>query len=148
MKTATQTITIKTHNQLYTKFDSFVKAEESQVLNLRFVDFRKTDVFCTERSIQIIINVLWIFLVLKFQLQSRILEPKKKTRECKILKAIVKESAAKFTSEDVQPRQHMVSDGKLINIPLKGLDSYYAVDTQSVEFGDKNSDSISMIKSL
>ena len=32
----------------------------------------------------------------------------------------------------------MVSDGKLINIPLKGLDSYYAVDTQSVEFGDKN----------
>ena len=72
----------------------------------------------------------------------------KKTRECKILKAIVKESAAKFTSEDVQPRQHMVSDSKLINIPLKGLDSYYAVDTQSVEFGDKNSDSISMIKSL
>ena len=28
----------------------------------------------------------------------------------------------------------MVSDGKLINIPHKGLDSYYVVDTQSVEF--------------
>ena len=28
----------------------------------------------------------------------------------------------------------MVSDGKLIHIPHKGLDSYYAVDTQSAEF--------------
>ena len=28
----------------------------------------------------------------------------------------------------------MVSNGKLINIPHKGLDSYYVVDTQSVEF--------------
>ena len=28
----------------------------------------------------------------------------------------------------------MVSDGKLINAPYKGLDSYYVVDTQSVEF--------------
>ena len=27
----------------------------------------------------------------------------------------------------------MVSDGKLINAPHKGLDSYYFVDTQSVE---------------
>ena len=28
----------------------------------------------------------------------------------------------------------MVSDGKLINIPHKGLDSCYVIDTQSVEF--------------
>ena len=28
----------------------------------------------------------------------------------------------------------MVSDGKLINISHKGLGSYYAVDTQSVQF--------------
>ena len=27
----------------------------------------------------------------------------------------------------------MVSDGKLINVPHKGLDSYYVVDAQSVE---------------
>ena len=28
---------------------------------------------------------------------------------------------------------HYISDGKLINIPHKGLDSCYVVDTQSVE---------------
>ena len=32
-----------------------------------------------------------------------------------------------------QPLQHMVSDGKLINTPHKGLDSFYVVDTQSEE---------------
>ena len=32
-----------------------------------------------------------------------------------------------------QALQHMVSDGKLINIPHKSLDSYYVVDTESVE---------------
>ena len=53
----------------------------------------------------------------------------------KIFKEIVKKSATNFTLEDVQQAlQHMVSDGKLINIPHKGLDSYYVVDTQSVEF--------------
>ena len=37
--------------------------------------------------------------------------------------------------EDIQQAlQHMVSDGKLINISHKGLDSCYVVDTQSVEF--------------
>ena len=53
----------------------------------------------------------------------------------KIFKEIVKESATNFILEDIQQAlQHMVSDGKLINIPHKGLDSYYVVDTQSVEF--------------
>ena len=33
-----------------------------------------------------------------------------------------------------QALQHIVSDGKLINIPYTGLDSYFIVDTQSVEF--------------
>ena len=33
-----------------------------------------------------------------------------------------------------QALQHMVSDGKLINMPHKVLDTYYVVDTQSVEF--------------
>ena len=43
----------------------------------------------------------------------------------KIFKEIVKESATNFTLEDIQQAlQHMVSDGKLINIPHKGLDSY------------------------
>ena len=52
----------------------------------------------------------------------------------KIFKGIVKESATNFTLEDTQQAlQHMVSDGKLINIPHKCLDSYYVVDTQSVE---------------
>ena len=53
----------------------------------------------------------------------------------KIFKEIVKESATNFTLEDIQQAlQHMVSDGKLIKIPHKGLDSYYVTDTQSVEF--------------
>ena len=52
----------------------------------------------------------------------------------KIFKEIVKESATNFTLEDIQQAlQHMVSDGKLINTPHKGLDSYYVVDTQSVK---------------
>ena len=42
----------------------------------------------------------------------------------KILKEIVKESATNFTLEDIQQAlQHMVSNGKVINIPHKGLDS-------------------------
>ena len=46
----------------------------------------------------------------------------------KIFKEIVKESATNFTMEDIQQAvQHMVSDGKLINIPHKSLDSYYVV---------------------
>ena len=53
----------------------------------------------------------------------------------KIFKEIVKESVTNFTLDDIQQAlQHMVSDGKLINIPHKGLDSYYIVGTQSVEF--------------
>ena len=53
----------------------------------------------------------------------------------KIFKEIVKESATNFTLEDIQQAlQHMVSNGKLIIIPHRGLDSYYVVDTQSVEF--------------
>ena len=53
----------------------------------------------------------------------------------KIFKEIVKESATKFTLENIQQAlQHMVSNGKLINIPHKGLDTYYVLDTQSVEF--------------
>ena len=52
----------------------------------------------------------------------------------KIFKKIVKESAINFTLEDIQQAlKHIVRDGKLINIPHKGLDSYYVVDTQSVE---------------
>ena len=52
----------------------------------------------------------------------------------KIFKEVVKESATNITLEDIQQAlQHMVSDGKLINAPHKGLDSYYVVDTQSVE---------------
>ena len=44
--------------------------------------------------------------------------------------------------EDIQQAlQHMVSDGKLINIPHTGLGSYYIVDTQSVGFTcDKDTD--------
>ena len=53
----------------------------------------------------------------------------------KIFKEIVKESATNFMLEDIQQAlQQMASDGKLTNIPHKGLDSYYVVDTQSVEF--------------
>ena len=53
----------------------------------------------------------------------------------KIFKEIVKESATNFTLEDIQQAlQHMVSDGKVINIPHKGLDSYFVVGPQSVEF--------------
>ena len=52
----------------------------------------------------------------------------------KIFKEIVKESAINFTLEDIQQAlQHMASDGKLKNIPQKGLDFYYVVDTQSTE---------------
>ena len=52
----------------------------------------------------------------------------------KIFKEVVKESATNITLEDIQQAlQHMVSDCKLINAPHKGLDSYYVVDTQSVE---------------
>ena len=52
----------------------------------------------------------------------------------KLFKEAVKESATNITLEDIQQAlQHMVSDGKLINAPHKGLDSYYVVDTQSVE---------------
>ena len=52
----------------------------------------------------------------------------------KIFKEVVKETATNITLEDIQRAlQHMVSDGKLINAPHKGLDSYYVVDTQSVE---------------
>ena len=52
----------------------------------------------------------------------------------KIFKEVVKESATNITLEDIQQAlQHMVSDGELINAPHKGLDSYYVVDTQSVE---------------
>ena len=48
----------------------------------------------------------------------------------KIFKEIVKESATNFTVEDIQQAlQHMVNDGKLINIPHKGSDPYYVVDT-------------------
>ena len=51
----------------------------------------------------------------------------------KIFKEAVKESATNITLEDIrQALQHMVSDGKLINTPNKGLGSYYVVDTQSV----------------
>ena len=51
----------------------------------------------------------------------------------KIFKEIVKESATNITLKDIQQAlQHMIGDGKLINIPHKGLDSYYVVDTQSV----------------
>ena len=53
----------------------------------------------------------------------------------KIFKELVKESATNSTLEDIQKAlQHMVSDGELINIPHKGLESYYVVDIQSVEF--------------
>ena len=53
----------------------------------------------------------------------------------KIFKEIVKESAANFTLENIQQAlQHMASDCKLINISNKGLNSYYVVETQSVEF--------------
>ena len=44
-------------------------------------------------------------------------------------------TATNFTLEDNQQAlQHMVSNGELINIPHKGLESYYVVDIQSVEF--------------
>ena len=49
-----------------------ITKNESICISLQRTDFicakdgRKKDVFCTERSIQIIINFLWIFLVLKF----------------------------------------------------------------------------------
>ena len=40
----------------------------------------------------------------------------------KIFKEIVKESATNITLKDIQQAlQHMVSDGKLINTPHKGL---------------------------
>lgn len=73
--------------------------------------------FCTERSIQIIINLLCIFFVTKFLLQSR----KGRTQEGrpdsdKVFKAIVKESATNFAMENIQQAlKHMVSDGKLMN---------------------------------
>ena len=52
----------------------------------------------------------------------------------KIFKEVIKESATNITLEDIQQAlQHMVINGKLINAPHKGLDSYYVVDTQSVE---------------
>ena len=52
----------------------------------------------------------------------------------KIFKEVVTESATNITLEDIQQAlQHMVSDGKLINTPHKGLDSYYLVDIQPVE---------------
>ena len=52
----------------------------------------------------------------------------------KVFKVVIKESATNITLEDIQQAlQHMISHGKLINAPHKGLDSYYIVDTQSVE---------------
>ena len=49
-------------------------------------------------------------------------------RTCFALREVFK-LQSNFTLEDIQQAlQHMVSDGKLINIPHKGLDSYYAVD--------------------
>lgn len=56
--------------------------DEKEQTTLILVQFtagikKKTDVFCTERSIQIIINFLWIFSVLKLQPLARKLEPKK-----------------------------------------------------------------------
>ena len=66
---------------------------------------------------------------------KKIITQKGRTDSDKIFKEIVKESATNFTLEDIQQAlQHMVSNGKVINIPHKGLDSYYVVDTQSVEF--------------
>ena len=86
-------------------------------------------VFCTKRSIQIIINLLWIFLVLK-----KIRTQKGTPDSDKIFKEVVKESATNIILEDIQQAlQHMVSDGKLINAPHKGQDSYYVADTQSLE---------------
>ena len=60
----------------------------------------------------------------------------------KIFKKVIKESATNFTLEDIQKAlQHMVSNGKLINNPYKGLDSYCFVDIQSVKFAcDKDID--------
>ena len=56
--------------------------DEKEQTTLILVQFtagikKKTDVFCTERSIQIVINLLWIFSVLKLQPLLRKLEPKK-----------------------------------------------------------------------
>ena len=52
----------------------------------------------------------------------------------KIFKEVVTESVTNITLQDIQQAlQHMVSDGKLINTPHKGLDSYYLVDTQPAE---------------
>ena len=60
---------------------------------------------------------------------------KRRPDSYKIFKEIVKGSSTNFTLEDIQQAlQYTISDGKLINIPHKGLDSYYVVDTQSVEF--------------
>ena len=66
---------------------------------------------------------------------KKIITQKGRPDSDKIFKEIVKESATNFTLEDIQQAlQHMVSNGKVINIPHKGLGSYYVVDTQSVEF--------------
>ena len=52
----------------------------------------------------------------------------------KIFKEVVKELSTNITLEDIQQvLQHMISDDKLINTQYKGLNSYYVVDTQSVE---------------
>ena len=52
----------------------------------------------------------------------------------KIFQEVAKESATNITLMDIQQAlQHMVSDGKLLNAPHKGLDSYYVIDTQLVE---------------
>ena len=64
---------------------------------------------------------------------NKIRTQKGRPDSAKIFKEVVKESAANITLEDIQQAlQHIVSDGKLINAPHKGLDSYYVVDTQSV----------------
>ena len=65
---------------------------------------------------------------------KKIRSQKGRPNSAKIFKKVVKESATNITLEDIQlALQHMVSDGKLINAPHKGLVSYYVVDTQSGE---------------
>ena len=100
---------------------ALIKTEGGRVLHLeKYPDYNQLimDIFST----QIIAAI------------KKIRTQKGKPDSDKIFKEVVKESATNITLEDIQQAlQHMISDGKLINTPHKGLDSYYVVDTQSVE---------------
>ena len=62
---------------------------------------------------------------------KKIRTQKRRPDSDKIFKEVVKESASNLTLEDIQQElQHVISDGKPINAPHKGLHFCYVVGTQ------------------